>query len=444
MKRFKSFSSVIAVLLITLLMATVASAKPSSFDSSIQVQNLSSSTDANIVISFYDLSTGNLNKSINDTVSAGRSNTYFPLDVDAGFAGSVVISSDQPIAAISNIVADGFTFGASYESFSSGADTVSLPLIMKGNFGFDTLVSVQNAGTSDATVTIAYSGTACTENATIKAGAAAQFDQLTNTCLSSGYVGAAVVTGGGSDSLVATVLQIGPNQLLAYDGFIVSGSTNPVMPLVMGNNFGYFTGIQIQNTSATTDTSVTVSYTASTGTSCTETKTIAKSTSETFALSGSCTGTGISNTFIGSAAVTGNTNSVDLVAIVNQSNFSDKGSAYNAIDPATGTETVVFPLIMDKNYGYFTGFSVVNVGNASTTVTCDFVNSSGASGGSNVGTTLASNEAFGHTQSGVLTAGFVGSTTCTATGGSIVGVANELNDGTLSGDTFFTYGGFNN
>jgi hypothetical protein len=101
-----------------------------------------------------------------DTVAAGGSNTYYPIGASDGFNGSVVISSDQQIAAIANVLRG--TQGSSYGGFTSGAETVSLPLINKNNYGIDTWFNVQNTGAASATVTVSYSGQpTCDETATI-------------------------------------------------------------------------------------------------------------------------------------------------------------------------------------------------------------------------------------------------------------------------------------
>lgn len=427
---------ILGTLLATLLMASLASAKPQTYETSFQLANQSATT-ANVVMTFYNQD-GSVDTEVSDTIPANGSKTYFPVGASVGFNGSLVVSSDQPVVAISNIHADSLTFGASYESFSAGATTVNLPLIMRGNFGFDTWFNVQNTSTSDASVTVTYDGAAsCNQVATIKPGAATTFDQATHSCLGSGYVGAATITS--NQPVVATVVQAGPKQILAYDGFITSGSTSVVMPLVMANNFGYFTGIQIQNTSGSS-TNVTVSYTAGdAGSNCTETITIPAGASRTFGGTTSCITTQAK--FIGGAAVSANSSNATLVAVVNQSNFNDKGSAYNAIDPATGSSKVTFPLIMDKNFGYFTSINVQNVGTTNASVVCSFVSSNGKAPGANLNFTLTPNQPYNHNQFGHNAAGFVGSASCTATGGSIVGVVNEL--GTASpGDTFLTYGGF--
>lgn len=421
--------AVVLIVALTMLFVTAVGAQPSQYDTGFQVANLSEST-ANITIQYVNQD-GTTNATVNDTVPANGSNTYFPIGADAGFNGSVVISSDQPVAAIANVLGDGFAFGASYESFSEGAQSVSLPLIMKGNFGFDTWFNVQNTGTENAMVNVSYAGTACEEDATIAPGAAATFNQATNSCLPDGYVGAATVTSTGG-AVVASALQVGPTTLFAYNGF-TGGAEQPVMPLVQGNNFGYFTGIQVQNV-GTESTDVTVSYApGSEGTACQQTETIAAGASATFL---DCASMSLP-TFIGGASVTANSASQPLVAIVNQLNIPQgKGAAYNAFDPSAATATVNFPLIMRDNFGFFTGFNIYNAGDAAADVACTF---SGTGAPAAVNANVAAGATLTAVQTGSGT--YVGSVTCTATGGSLVGVANQL--GSSAGDNLFAYSGFN-
>lgn len=423
---------VVLVLALAMVLVSAVSAQPSTYNSGFQVANLSA-TNADIVIS-YVKQDGTVDATVNGTIPANGSTTYFPIGASAGFNGSVVISSNQPVAAIANVLGDGFAFGASYESFSEGAASVNLPLIMKGNFNFNTWFNVQNAaapGGASVTVNISYAGTTCTETATIAAGAAATFNQGTNACLPNPYVGAATVTATGGN-IVATVMEVGPTTLFAYNGF-TAGSENPVMPLVQANNFGYFTGIQVQN-AGSTSTDVTVSYVPGTvGSACTQTETIAAGASATFL---DCSDMSVSQ-FVGGASVTTNSADQPLVAIVNQLNNSDgKGAAYNAFDPASASANVNFPLIMRDNFGFFTGFNVYNAGAASASVTCTF---SGTGGPATVTATVAAGAVLNAVQTGSGT--YVGSATCTAAGGSLVGVANEVS--TAAGDNLFAYGGFN-
>jgi hypothetical protein len=430
----------------------------STYTSGFQIQNLSGST-ANITITYYNNTSGTVAASVGDTISANGAKTYFPLSsVSSGFNGSVVISSDVPIAAITNVLGDNGAFGASYDGFSSGATAVYAPLIMRGNSGFNTWFNVQNTGSSTATINITYTpgsaGSGMTESSiTIPPGAAKTFDQSTSAYAGLGtkFVGSATITsvGGSPQPVVATVMEVGPTTLFAYDGF-TGGSTNLAIPLVNANNSGYVTGIQIQNLGGSA-TNVTLSYTPSVaGTACTETNTINAGASATFAFNAfavTVAGENCANgaRFIGSASVSTNSASQPLVAIVNQLNGSaNKGAAYNSFNPASATSQVSLPLIMDRNSNYYTGWSIANVGSDATTVN---VVCSGAPETFNSGP-LAPGAAYAAIQKDAFVSlpKYVGSCTATASGGTdnkIVAIVNELNS-VSAGDAFLVYEGFNN
>jgi hypothetical protein len=428
--------SILCLLIATTFMAIPVAAQTLTYDVCIQVQNLSSA-EASIVIAYYEQGNTTPVASPSDTIAANSSNTYCPLSaVSSGFNGSVVISSNQEVAAIANVTGGSWSaHNASYGGFSGGATNVSVPLLMKGNYGFNTWFNVQNVGSSTATVYVTYSdGT--NNSASIAPNLSHTFDQASET--HSQTVFAAAVTS--TVPIVVTAMEVGPTMLFGYNGF-VQASPDPVMPLVMANNYGYTTGIQIQN-AGSASTSVTISYTPSdAGTACTQTQTIAPGASETFALLAWDSADADSDndcvngeTFIGSAQVTTNSTSQDLVGIVNQHQFSgNKGAAYGTFDPDAATSTVVMPLIMDRNYGYFTGFNIMNVGSSATSVSCTF-------SGSSVtipSTSLDPGEALTHVQYNQIADGYTGSATCTATGGDekIVGVVNELSSAG-SNDTF--------
>jgi hypothetical protein len=446
MKKQITVLTAILVLAMLIVPASLVVAQPAAYDSCFQVQNLSS-TDADIVVYYYEQGNTTAVAMPSDTVTGDGSTTYCPLSaVTDGFNGSVVIESTEEIAAITNVTGGSWgAYNASYAGFDAGATTVNLPLLFKDNYGYNTWFNVQNAGASAASVTIAYSdGTS--DSATIQPNLAQTFDQATET--HSQAVFAASITS--DQPIVVTVMEVGPSgqpMLFGYNGFI-AGDTNPVMPLVQANNFGYTSGIQVQNTGGSS-TDVTVQFTPSdAGTACTQTQTVAAGASETFGLLAWDAGDANSDnncvngeTFVGSAEVTGNTASQDLVAIVNQHDFAgNMGASYGSFSPANATGKVVMPLIMQDNYGYFTGFNVMNVGTAATDVTCTFSGSSYTEGPK----TLNPGEAMTAVQYGTaLGAGYVGSAVCTATaGGELVGVVNE----TLLGsgqDTFLVYEAFN-
>jgi hypothetical protein len=124
---------------------------------------------------------------------------------------------------------------------------------------------------------------------------------------------------------------------------------------------------------------------------------------------------------------------------VNQLKPGVNGEAYGSFDPAAATDKVVLPLIMDRNYNWYTGFNVMNVGTSATTVTCTFTG--GTSYTVNTGS-LAPGQAYTAIQANQISSGYVGSGTCAATNPTdkIVAVVNELN-GVAAGDNLLVYEG---
>jgi hypothetical protein len=362
------------------------------FQSGVQVVNLDTNNVANITLDYYDQATGTKTLSVPDTIAKGGSKTYFPIGgLPSGFNGSLVISSDVPVVSIANTITNDGMYIDTNASFSAGSTTFYLPLVMCSNSGFDTFFNVQNAGGSDATITIAYNpngtGTGATgksESATIKPGAAKTFDQSlgssTVNCstlkdpVTGKFVGSGTITS--NVPVVASVMQLNTTNfkvLMAYNGF-AQGSQTVGLPLIMANNSGYYTGIQIQNVGSS-PTDVTITYNANTGGS------FAPVPEQCLGLAAgkSCTllqatgqWVGAGKKYVGSATVT-NSASQPLVAIVNQvfngnAGAGPFGSSYQGVDPNAATAATIMPLIMANNSGYYTGYQVMNVGTGSCNV----------------------------------------------------------------------------
>jgi hypothetical protein len=406
-----------------------------SYNVGIQIQNLSGS-EASTTLDYYNQD-GTSAGSFPLSIAANDAETVFPIHAASGFNGSVVVSSNQPVAAISNVLGDGGDAAAAYEGANSGGTTVLLPLLMQDNAGFDTWYNVQNVGSTDATVNVSYSDGSSAGPVVIKPGAAQTFDQSAETHTLAVF--SAVITS--DQPIVAAVIEENNKTMFAYSGFN-AGSTAPVMPLINANNSGFITGVQIQNAGAS-DTDVTVSYTAVTGTDCSETQNVGAGESKTFTLAAFASGANgdciAGATFVGSATVTGNTNSQPLVTIVNQLG-GKKGEAYSGFDPASASDTVVLPLIMDRNAGYFTGFNIVNAGASQTDISCTFTGTAYTASLSNADP----GDALNDLQLDSIADSYVGAATCTATGGDalILGVVNELGPGAK--DVFLVYNGINN
>lgn len=491
-----------ALLALAIMPLTVGAQTTSTVTTSgFQVQNLSQTQPANITIQYIDSATQAQVATQTATIPPGASLTFVPftatgfveMAAPAGFRGSVTILSDQPIVAVTNILGAGNALGDSYGGFTGGASSLNLPLIVRNNFGIDTSITVQNVGTSPATVSIAYTpGFAGNPGVTepsfmLQPGASRTIFQKDNAALGTGtpgFVGSATVTATGSP-VVATVLQEGNGQLLAYNAFPAgSGSPTVALPLVLGNNFGAFTGIQVLNagTQATT-AQITFSpntVTAPTGglTPCTTppTRSLTIDPNKTATLiQDAGNGSAPFDTFfngciyIGGATVTSN-NGQPLFVTVNQVDRTSKdASTYAGFNPTTATSTVLAPLVAANNFGTFSGVQVQNVGTSATNVTITYGPNTFA-GTPPPGftlcptptartTTLQPGASFTFLQTYIAgqpaglspigsdsqfqTCMYVGSATITAgSGGKIAAIVNQISSGSPANDKLFTYGAF--
>ncbi|NOK62433.1 MAG: hypothetical protein GFH27_549293n167 [Chloroflexi bacterium AL-W] len=427
------------------------------FATGFNLVNLSD-TEANVTISFYAEGQGTAQTTFNTAVPAGEPVTFAELSVieglNEGFSGSAVVSSDQEVAAVVNVVRNGdLAVGAGYSAVSEGAQEVIIPLLFKNftSLDFDSYFNVQNVGTEVANVTVTYEGGA-TETATVQPGSSARFDQGTNPDLPDGFNSSAAVT---SDQPIAVAVVQNGNTVLGYNA-IASPSTTPLFPLVAGNNSNFFSGVSIRNV-GDQSTDVTVSYAPSqAGTACTETQTIPSGEARNFALYTLDATTGDSDTpittdcdrsvfFVGSGQVTTNSANQPLAATVNQqNNVNVSGGSYTAVDPSEASGTLVMPIIQDTFFGFFTGFSIVNVGDAPTSIECTYAQSDVTQSVEN----LAPGATWTAQQSGVIPAntdnGYNGSGVCTASasGAQIIGVLNQLGSG--EDDSFFVTNAINN
>jgi hypothetical protein len=437
-----------------------------SYSSGFQVANLSDSEATHIIVTYYPQEGTPVE--VEDDIAAGGSVTYAAIHDAAGdpFNGSVVVSStDTEIAAIVNTLGDFPAYAAATGGFSEGATEFSLPLVMCNNNGFDTWFNVQNAGSGDAEVTVTYLADAAlsaedtpastTDTVTIGEGRAATFDQAsgssTKSCdsgLGEKFVGAAVIES--NVPVVATVMQVnqaGFEVLMGYNGF-ASGATDVRAPLVMQNNGGFYTGIQVQN-AGTTTTTVTIDFSSDTSGEGTVLGDLV------FDLGPGASATNLQSgteRYIGSAMITADQ---PLVAIVNQvlPGAPSFGTAYESFAASDATPNINVPLVMSNNGGFYTGIQVQNVSDSEVEVTINYApNTVEGMGNPSSDTftltagsskTLIQNGAAGET-TGVnnWTARYVGSASITATGGNIVAIVNEANL-TLAGDQFYTFDAFN-
>jgi hypothetical protein len=355
----------------------------------------------------------------------------------------VIIESTEQVVAIVNTVGNGGAYFASTTGFSTGSTSINLPLLMKGNSGFDTWFNVQNTGAANTDITVTYSNATTEGPFTLLPGAARTFDQATNANLPAGFVGSATVTSTGGQPIVASVMQVGTGAtkaMLGYNSFS-SGSQEIKAPLVMANNSGFFTGIQVMNV-GTAATNVTIAYGPNTQGSLAPTQ----DTCAALPVGQSCTvlqlGGQWTSTYVGGATIT-NSGAQNLVAIVNQLSLVGQGTAYEGFNPASAPTTVVAPLVMANNSGFFTGIQVQNVGTGNCDIAVNYgpdVSGSGfvPTNETFTGLTPGSSNTFLQT-GGSWPATYVGSATIIGTGATckVSSIVNELSFG--AGDQFMTY-----
>lgn len=459
------------ILLLTMLAgASAGNAAITTYSSGISVQNLEG-VSATVTLSYYNPDgTLAVNPPPQITIAAYDAVIIFPLvDPPSGFDGSMVISSTQPLSAVARITASDGTndlaFGAAYTGFSSGASSNFLPILYNNNWGFNTYFSVQNIGAVATDISVSYSDGTSNSATGLQPGAAVKFDQTAESH-ASGWVGSGTITSTAADiAIVGMVVKddtAGREAMMAYNGF-PSGSQMPIFPTFYENNWNYMAGISIQNMGTNT-TTVTVDYTASTnGTDCTEIREIGPNKTAYYGLyvfasdpdpdpgslvSENCT---VGEHFVGSGTVTNNSNNQELAGAINLVKFATpyKSATYNALDPSAGSAIVAFPMAMDRYGGYFSGFSIVNVGTSTipmADLACVF---RGIDKDSNPvlvtlhpTADLPVNEVWTTAHDEDIADGFIGSAICTATGHKIVGQGSYANV-VVTGDALYAYEGFN-
>jgi len=427
--------------------------------SGVTIQNLTSAT-ANVSANYLN-SAGTSIFTTTDSIAGFGVKDYASVPVSSGFQGSLILTADNPVGAVSTLRGDNKGRGA-YVGSATGGTSVNLPMLMK-NWGasqWNTWFAVQNVSSSPASVSVKYSACASAlASVPVPAGAMVTFNQANEACLTASKVlTSATVTS--TQPVIAVVSQESSvvNSSLVSPGFS-SGATNPVIPLMNSNNpttTGWRTAISLFNQSTSQSTTVVMTYVkAVDGSTCTETQTIPAQQAVGFAGNNLITGQPYVTcpagaTLIGSAYVSSNSASVPLVATVNQDR-GGLGSAYGAFSPSSGSPTIFFPQIQDRNGAtnqWASSIMIMNVGPSSVYVKCTFANSAY----SPVSGLLAVNKSWENLQRGNIASSYVGSGVCTAytdntyttiaTGAKIVGVANVRGLG-ANFDLMMSYEGIN-
>lgn len=429
----KVFSAVLLVLVLAGLGATVTSAQFTSV-TSFQVQNLSDQT-ATIALVFYDASGNEISAAtVTDTIGGDLSKLYTQANntnLPTGFNGSVVISSDRPVAAIGIQEAKNASnkvYQGTYSGFGSdqASDKFYIPTVMKAFYGYTTQISVQNAGSANVNVTIAYKGGYSDSVIGLKPGQVHRFDNGSTPSMPNAYIGSGIVTATGGQ-VVAMVNQnnVAALQQQTYEGFSAAGAGKTLYaPVLMRGFYGFNTSLQVQNI-GTGSSAVTVYF--SNGTN--QSHTIPGGDGYLFTQANN---TSLPASWIGSARIV--SASEDVVAVVNQQNTSTgKAASYNAF-ASTGT-SFVGPNVMKAFYGFNTSVQVQNVGTAAT---CTATFSNGTSQTTPSALPQYGTYLFTQANNTALGSSFIGSVRVTCGGQPMVAMVNQ-NGANGMGDNAMAY-----
>jgi hypothetical protein len=186
------------------------------------------------------------------SIFVGSINTINP-----SFRGSAVLSSSQPVVATLVQVAQG---NPSVRSFplsngfnaDQGATEYLIPTILKQQFRFNSIVSIQNVDTGPVNLTVEFfavgasTPTHTETHNSLPAGAAKYYDVGTIAALPAGFNGSAVISATGN--VVASVMELEFNgyDADAFEG-VSGGSTTVYMPSAFCGYFGLQSAYAVQN-----------------------------------------------------------------------------------------------------------------------------------------------------------------------------------------------------
>jgi hypothetical protein len=354
---------------------------------------------ATIAVTAYDSATSATYTYTPAALAAGASINVGPNEIPglpAGFIGSIVTSSDQPLVALVNVTnrpAAGFGdpngLAAAIYSGVDGANastSLSFPLAKHNHFNKTTTFYLQNAGTAAATidVTFSFNGTEYDYTSpSINPGQMVAVDPgMTTPPVPSGNgnVGAMSLTS--AQPIAGAMLE---HEHSASVGTVLQGSSGfapnelgqtVYCPTIKKSHFGRTSGLQVQNAhNAAQD--ITVTYVGTSGTFVSTVNGVAPGASVTF-----INDPAITSGTLFSAEVEGSAGPV--AAIVNESelplvNQNQTSSTYNCQAASTASTTLSYPAYKENRFGRTTALQIQNVGSAAANnVVLTFTDNNGA------------------------------------------------------------------
>lgn len=361
---------------------------------SITFQNLTAST-ANVTFTFYAENTATSAAVVNRTVAGNAASSLgvgSVSGISAGFKGSTVMASDQPVAATLVQVPPAANASKNRllsNGFSSGSSTVLIGTILKAMFSQQqmSVLSVQNTDSVANDITIAYyaagSATALDTDtyANVPAGAAVYADAGTDTELGTSFNGSAIVTSiktGSANlgSIVATVLELdaasGKTDAAAFEG-VSAGALTAYMPSALCKFSTQLLTVffAVQNTNNSQTATITATYYDLSGTVVsTEIRTAAPNGKTSF---NTCTVNGTN--FTGAAKLTSDQPIIVIGKARNDAALGAQGISTAFLGVTQGYTKIALPYIRwgnDANYTPAVGkqrafLTIQNVGSSALT-----------------------------------------------------------------------------
>jgi hypothetical protein len=383
----KLLAVVFAVCLLSLVATLSVSAQtPPPFTTAFAVQNLGT-VDAHVVVQWFTEEGSLVYTSPDVVIAPGGLGNYSPgTGLPASWSGSVVISADQPIAAIANTT-DNFgvpTYWGGSEGLSSAATgtSVYLPFALRSRSGRTSTIGVQNAGGSTANVYINFKGHSSSPIdaqvvKSLNAGASTILNLGADVAgLGSNWMGSVAVTS--TMPLAASSLDVGANLLYNYSG-VAAASTDLVLPFVVGARSNQDTAHALLNPSGVL-AHVTITYTGNIyGVPSTTVISRDLQPNELWnQLHSAQTGNG----FLGSAVIHSD---LPVLGIVNQTygsfGASGKKMAYTMIDASKLTPKISLPYVLRERSSKRQGIIIQNAGAVDTTLYVSFTPLAGGGNG---------------------------------------------------------------
>ncbi len=338
------------------------------------------------------------------------------LKLPAGFVGTALLKSDQPLAIVSSATTKK---GSVYEQSVEGYDAAEVgsklyaPIMLNNANGVNSYLSITNlapCGTCKTTVTISLYDQSGKLYASNSKGLAphgelsvgiSDFNLAKNTANFN-----AVITTSPAQPLGATVYATNASGRTFSYNAISAGDTSITSPLVYNAVNGQTTSLTVQNTTGTT-ANVTIAYRNASGkVKSTQTLTLAAHGS----VSQSAASVGLAAGFTGSALITSDAK-VAVVSLLSDTSGSE--SAFNVVRNLDYTlfTSAYEPQLYNAVSGVTSAVTVTNSGTTSTTAQIQYYTYNGNSIGSTPTATLAPGGSFTFNQgdaSSGLPAGFVG------------------------------------